>query len=49
MCPNRHYGVETRGGGRILIFDNEGDPIDYLFDRNFRVVKDEPADEEDKA
>lgn len=47
MCPDKHYGVENRGGGRILIYDNEGDPIDYLFDRNFRIVKDEEDAVED--
>ena len=46
MCPDRHYGVENRGNGRILIYDNEGDPIDYLFDKHFRLVgnKDEEKD-----
>jgi len=48
MCPDKHYGVENRGNGRILIYDNEGDPIDYLFDRNFRVVKDEEETVEDE-
>lgn len=47
MCPDMHYGVENRGGGRILIYDNEGDPVEYLFDKNFRVVKDE-GDKEDE-
>lgn len=48
VCPNKHYGVENRGGGRILIYDNEGDPVEYLFDRHFRVVKDEKEEEEDE-
>lgn len=47
MCPDMHYGVENRGGGRVLIYDNEGDPVEYLFDKNFRVVKD-AGDKEDE-
>lgn len=38
-CPDGHYGVEKIGPNKILIHDNNGDPIDLLFDRNFKLIK----------
>lgn len=41
LCPDLHYGVENLGNGRVMIYDREGDPIELLFDRNFKLLKNE--------
>lgn len=40
-CPQNHFAVEYHGHGVVTYHDKEGDPIDYLFQRSFRVVRNE--------
>ena len=40
-CPDNHFAVEYHGEGVVTYPDREGDPIEYLFDRNFRVLRNE--------
>lgn len=44
ICPDLHYGVQNLGDGRVMIHDREGDPIELLFDRNFKLLKNEEKD-----
>jgi len=38
-CPQNHFAVEYHGRGIVTYHDREGDPIEYLFDKNFRILR----------
>lgn len=38
-CPDNHFAVEYHSPGIVTYHDREGDPIDYLFKRDFRLLK----------
>ena len=57
VCPDNHFAIEYHGQGVVTYHDREGDPIDYLFDRKFRLIRNDFAitrkvpkiDEEDES
>ena len=42
-CPDNHFAVEYHDHGVVTYHDREGDPIDYLFDRKFRLIRNDFA------
>ena len=44
QCPQAHFAIEYSSRNKVVIHDNFGDPIELLFHRNLRIVKnDEPT------
>jgi hypothetical protein len=44
-CPDNHFAVEYHGHGVVTYHDREGNPIDYLFTRNFQILKNDQYSE----
>jgi len=44
ICPDNHFAIEYHGRGVVTYHDREGDPIDYLFGRNFKLLRNEEQD-----
>ena len=46
QCPDAHYAIEYISKNQVIVHDENGEQIELLFSRNFKVLKnnDEPAD-----
>lgn len=43
VCPDNHFAVEYHDKGVVTYHDRAGDPIEYLFDRKFRLIRNDFA------